>query len=937
MKKIFILASALLLSIGAFSQGQMPALPNDPEVKTGKLENGMTYYIRHNALPEGRAEFYLATNAGAIQEAPDQDGLAHFLEHMCFNGLKNLPGKQMLEYLQHVGAEFGRNINASTGIEHTQYMLNNMPVTREGIPDTCLLVMHDYSHFVLNDPVEIDAERGVILEEKRTRNNASWRMFEASAPYLYGPSSKYSTCTVIGSADNLKNFKPESLKNFYQTWYRPDLQALIIVGDIDVEQVYNKVVKLFSDIPAPASPTEKVMPDVEMNDEPVVGILTDKENTSTSVEFYWKLGEPMPKEYNNTALGYGTKLLKRIISGVMTERLDDIAAKQDAPFLNAGLFIGSLCEKCEAVIGSADCENAKVEQAATALLTEIEKLRRFGITDDEMKRVTDDFLKNLKNKVEAETTRKNPEFIYPIMNNFFDNQPYMTPQTELQVATALCSQINATAVNQTLGQLLTGEHLTIIYTGVDQEGNVHPTKESLLAIVDKVKNADIQANASEQINKDFMAGKTLKGAAVKKEGAAEYEGGIEWTLKNGLKVVVLPTQYKKDQVGFDLVRKGGTSLIPDADIDSFDSNVMQMFNANSGISSFSSTTVTKMLSGKTVSVNPYMRGITSGVSGSCAPEDIETALQLLNLCFTDPRFDTEEWNVGINQLKTYIPNMLTTPNYVLNQHLYKGLFAPNNRVKMISMETLEKASLATYEKYYRQLFSGVNGATLYVVGNIDPAALKPLVEKYCSSLPKGKASAWNAAAMPEYASGENIDVFKTAMTTPKATVLQFYSNKIAYTLQKQVNLDAANFILDMIYVETLREEEGGTYGASSSMDITYQPREEATIQVYFDTNVDQQESLRALAIKGLKNLAENGPTEEQLTRARENAKKNVPEKRITNSYWMNAMKYNRGRGGDYDKEYEAAVEGISAEGIKAVLQEIISSGNFAECVMLPQE
>jgi len=937
MKKIIILAGALLFSLAALAQGQMPALPNDPEVKTGKLDNGMTYYIRHNALPEGRAEFYLATNAGAIQETPDQDGLAHFLEHMCFNGLKNLPGKQMLDYLQHIGAEFGRNINASTGIEHTQYMLNNMPVTREGILDTCLLVMHDYSHFVLNDPVEIDAERGVILEEKRTRNTASWRMFEASAPYLYGPSSKYSTCTVIGSADNLKNFKPESLKNFYETWYRPDMQALIVVGDIDVDQVYNKIVALFSDIPAPATPTVKVMPDVEMNDEPVVGILTDKENTSTSVEFYWKLGEPMPKEYNNTTVGYGTKLLKRIVSGVMNERFGDISAKADAPFLDAALYIGNLCEKCECVVGSVDCENAKVEQAATVFLTEVEKLRRFGITDDEMKRVTDDFLKNLKNKVDGASTRKNPEFIYPIMNNFFDNQPYMTPEAELQLATMFCSQLNAAAVNQAIGQLLTGQHLSIIYTGVDQEGNVHPTKESLLAIVENVKNADIQANATEQINKDFMAGKTLKSVAVKSVAAAEYEGGIEWTLKNGLKVVVLPTQYKKDQVGFDLVRKGGISLVPDEDIDSFDSNVMQMFNANSGISSFSSTTVTKMLSGKTVSVNPYMRGITSGVSGSCAPEDIETALQILNLCFTDPRFDEEEWNVGINQLKAYIPNMLTTPNYVLNQHVYKGLFAPNNRAKMISMETLEKASLATYQKYYKQLFSGVNGATLYVVGNIDPETLKPLVEKYCASLPKGKVSAWNAAVMPEYAQGTNIDVFKTAMTTPKATVLQFYNNKIGYSLQKQVDLDAANFILDMIYVETLREEEGGTYGASVRMDMDYQPREEASIQIYFDTNVDQQESLRALAIKGLKNLAENGPTAEQLLRACENAKKNIPEKRITNSYWMNAMKYNRNRGGDYDKEYEAAVENISAEGIKAVLQEILAPNNFAECVMLPAE
>ena len=254
MKKILALAFFAFATSLCLAQ---QALPNDPEVRTGKLKNGMTYFIRHNALPEGRCEFYLATDAGAIQETPDQDGLAHFLEHMCFNGLKNLPGKQMLDYLLHLGAEFGRNINASTGVEQTQYMLKDIPVTREGVLDTCLLVMHDFSHFVLNEQEEIDAERGVILEEKRARSNASWRMFEKSTPYFYGESSKYAHCNIIGSEENIKNFKRESIVNFYETWHRPDLQALIVVGDIDVDQVYNKIVKLFADIPAPVNPKKK--------------------------------------------------------------------------------------------------------------------------------------------------------------------------------------------------------------------------------------------------------------------------------------------------------------------------------------------------------------------------------------------------------------------------------------------------------------------------------------------------------------------------------------------------------------------------------------------------------------------------------------------------------------------------------------------------------
>lgn len=932
MKKLLIIIAAF--AAAAVCNAQNP-LPNDPEVKTGKLDNGMTYYIRHNDKPAQRAEFYLATDVGAIQEGEGQDGLAHFLEHMCFNGLKNLPGKMMLDYLQNIGAEFGRNINASTGVEQTQYMLNNIPVIREGIIDTCLLVMHDYSHFVLNEPEEIDAERGVILEEKRTRNNASWRMFEKSAPYYYGD-TKYATCNIIGSEQTLKTFTPETIRNYYETWYRPDMQALIVVGDIDVEQIYNKIVKLFADIPAPEQPTVKEHIAIPLNEEPVVGILTDPENTSTNVEFIYKLGEPMPKELRGTDKGYFETLSKLIVGSVMAERFNDIAAKADAPFIGADLTIGELCATCEAVAASVTCDNAKTSEAVRAVLTEIEKARRFGFSDDEIERVKDDLIMGCKVAVEGKDTRKNAEFIRPIMSNFFNGTDYMDPETELQLIQILCDNISADLINRKLPEYLTGEHLTVLYTGVDQPGQVHPTGEQLLAIVEEVRNSEIEANAAEQISKDFMAGRKVRAGKVKKTSEGLY-GSTVWTLSNGLKVTVLPTEYKKDQVMFQLRKKGGISLVATEDLASFDQNIVKLFKSNSGIAGFSGTTVSKMLAGKAVSVSDFCNELSHGVSGSCAPQDIETAFQIANLSFTAPRFDPEEWNVGIAQLKSIIPNFVTTPGYALSSHLYGTLYNSPRRA-FITEETLDKASLDTYAKYYRQNFADIAGAELYIVGNVKPDELKPLVEKYFGSLPKGKkASVWNGDNVPGMVKGEVKDVFTTTMATPKASVYQAWSAQTPYTLQKDVDLQAAQFILDMIYVTTLREEEGGTYGASCSMSIDYEPREEAEILVAFDTNTEQQESLRALAIKGLKELAENGPTEEQLSRAIENAKKNIPESRISNSHWMGVLITNDKRGGDYDAEYEIAVNNISAEGIKAVLNEILSQNNFAEVVMLPQE
>lgn len=933
MKKFVSVAIMVFMVLIAFAQ--MPApLPNDPEVKTGKLENGMTYYIRHNAIPEGRAEFYLATHAGAIQEGEGQDGLAHFLEHMCFNGLKNLPGKQMLDYLQHIGAEFGRNINASTGVEVTQYMLNNMPVVREGIIDTCLLVMHDYSHFVLNEAEEIDAERGVILEEKRTRNNAGWRMFEKSAPYIYGQSSKYATCNIIGSEQTLKTFQRPAIVDFYQTWYRPDTQALIVVGDIDVDQIYNKIVKLFADIPAPVNPKEKIMPDVEYNEEPVVGIITDPENTNTSVEFIWKLGEPVPYELAGTIVGYVDRMVKRMISSVMSERFEDITSKADAPFLGAGMNIANLCEKCECVEGEVVIKGSDTIGGVTAFLIEMEKLKRYGVTDDELDRVKADLVKYYETKVAGASTRKNAEFVRPIMNSFFRGTNYLAPEMELQIVQALCAQLNASAINSKLPELLKGEHLSIIYQGVDKPDQVHPSQEQLLACLSAAASAEIEAPKVEAINKDFMQGQQYVAGKVVKEAKGDYDS-VVWTLSNGLKVVVKPTQFKKDQVIFSLSKNGGLSLVPTSDLASFDRSVSQSFNAMSGIAGFSTSTVTKMLSGKTVSVSPNIGSWNNGISGSCDPTDFETAMQLVYLYFAAPRFDQEEWNVAMNQIRSVLPNMVTTPNYAFTQHIYKALYN-SERVQATSLETVEKANLETYAKYYRKMFANVAGATLYITGNVDPEVIKPYVEKYCGAIAGGKkASAYNKKNLIKYVKGVHSDVFEAKMNTPKVSVAQFYNADVKYSIQKEVDLKAADFVLDMIYVATLREEEGGTYGASAAMQISYEPDEDAIIQVVFDTNEEQQAKLRELAVSGLKGLAENGPSEEQLTRAIENAKKNLPEQRINNNYWQKALKYNAKRGGDYDAEYEAAINNISAQGIKDAVSEILKQGNFSEVVMTP--
>ena len=936
MKRFLILISAFVLSASAFSaQAQMQQLPNDPEVKTGKLDNGLTYYIRHNDKPAGRAEFYLATNVGAIQETPDQDGLAHFLEHMCFNGTKNFPEKGILNWLQSIGASFGGNVNAATGIDQTTYMLNNIPLVRESVVDTCLLILHDYSHFVTNDPAEIDKERPVIIEERRSRRNAGWRTFEKSLPYLYGD-TKYATCTLIGSKENLETFKPESLENFYHTWYRPDLQAVIVVGDIDVNAVESKIKTIFADIPAAVNPKPKEKIQFKEFTEPRVAVLTDPETTSASVEMVWE-SEARDEALNSTPAGMMMDLVESVVQSVMSERFDDITSKADAPYLYGSFGFGKLCEAIEGADANVGLKEDNILGGFKAFVTEIERMKRYGLTEGEVTRAKDNIIAVYEKAANGADTRKNSEFVNPLINNFFSNYPYMVPSVRLELVKSILSQFNAQVMNQILAQAFADENsLVVIYSGPEKEGISTPTTEQLLQVIDEVKKSEIEAPVEETASEPLMDPAALKGGKVKKTTTTIY-GATEWILSNGVKVVVMPTDYKKDQILFTLYKNGGQSLISTEDLASFDDNIFGLFQRSQGLSKFKGTELSKMLSGKMVSVSPFIDDLYNGISGNSSVKDLETAFQLLYLNYVDPRFDQEEYDNAIAQIKAVLPNLENTPNFAFQKKLNNVLYNDDPRNEMISMDKLGKADLQTIEKNYRRLFADAAGAVMVIVGDVNPESLKPLVEKYVGSLPKGKKAAKWADVQPRLVKGKVEEVFDQKMETPLATVLQVYSDYRPFSVKDRTLASAVSYILDQIYTDTLREDEGGTYGASTVADARKEPDGRYLLQVYFNCKPALAEKLRTLAQDGFRKLAEEGPTDEQFTRTVEHFKKNVPENRINNSYWLsNILRYFRS-GYDNDKEWEAAVNGLTKEGIREAAARLYNSGNFAELVMMPGE
>lgn len=931
MKRIFTIIAAMAAAVSMFAQ---TPLPNDPAVKVGKLDNGMTYFIRHNDLPAQKCEFYLVSDAGAINQGEGQDGLAHFLEHMCFNGLKNLPGKQMLEYLQSIGAAFGANINAGTGVDQTSYMLNNIPLVREGVLDTCLLIMHDYSHFVLNQAEEIDAERGVILEEKRTRNTAQWRFLEKSGEYIYGD-CKYKNAfrDLIGSEENLRNFKPETLVDFYHSWYRPDKQAVIVVGDIDVDVVEAKIKALFADIPAVENPKQLETIIIPDNVEPRVGVITDPETQNNTCQFYWRR-QSIPMEYRNTDQVFVMDLISQLFSRVMEERFTDITSRPDAPFLMAYAYDTHLIKTCDAIEGVIAFKNGADREAVQAFLYEMQKVKRYGVTEAELQRAKDNIISSLEKKVQGAESRKNPEFIYPIMGYFLGNEPYLEPATQLQLTQAVFSQVNAAVVNQVIASYITDNNVSIVIGGPSTAE--HPTAAEIAEIYKNSLTMDVEAPAAEEGLAALLDPATVKDGKVKKTARTIY-GATEWTLSNGVKVVVLPTQHKKDQVLYKLQLPGGVSLISDEDLYSFENNILSCVVPASGVGQFSASDLPKVLSGKIASIMPFLGDDSHGFEGSSSPKDIETALQLIYLRFTQPRFDQDEYEVGLNQIRTVLPNLAKTPNFQFSQHIIKGM-TPSPRALFIDDEVLAKANLETYKRVYRNvLLKDAAGAVLYIVGNVDLEAVKPMVEKYIGALPKGKKAAKFIDRGVRYRAGQFEDRFNTVMEAPKVSVFQFYNTGVKPTVENSVICRSLSYILDMVYTDSLREEEGGTYGAGVSGKIDRFPVPSCYVYVSFDTNKEKAPTLEKLAVKGLKELAENGPSDDFFGRTVEMLKANLPQSRITNNFWLNNLEeYNR-FGIDKDAEMEAAINSLTKEKIQALAKQLVESGNFTTVVMSPAE
>lgn len=940
MKHLFhsLLAVAFVLCAGfqqaVAQQMQFPPLPVDKNVRIGQLDNGLTYYIRHNKLPENRAEFYIAQKVGSILEEPQQRGLAHFLEHMAFNGTKNFPGDDkglgVIPWCETVGIKFGTNLNAYTSIDETVYNISNAPIDRTGVLDSCLLILHDWSNYILLKDDEIDKERGVIREEWRSRNSGMLRVYTDLLPTIY-QGDKYADCMPIGSIDVINNFPYKDIRDYYHKWYRPDLQGIVIVGDIDVDAVEAKLKAVFADVQKPVNPAERTYYPVADNKEPIVAIGTDKEVDDPSIEIYFKQDATPDSEKNN--VGYlASQYMTSMISSMLNARLSELVQSANPPFTRASSYYSDffVAKTKEAFALSASSKADGIETALKTLLQETERARRFGFTESEYARARANYLQSLESAYNEREKTKHGSYVREYVQNFLNGEPIPGIEAEYAMMNQLAPNIPLQAMNMVMQQLVPDSNQVVIIAGPAKEGLKYPTKEEVINLLKGMKDLDLQAYVDKVSDEPLMK-EAPKGGKIISEKEGDIYGSTKLVLSNGVTVYVKKTDFKADEIRMKGTSLGGKSIFPDKDALNF--AVMDNVIAVGGLGNFSQVDLTKVLAGKKVSVNAGLGATTENVFGTCSPKDFETMMQLTYLTFTAPRKDAEAFESFKNRMKAQLESAQANPLSSINDSLQKAMYNNHPRVVMMKPEMVDQIDYDRILEMYNDRFKDASDFTFYFVGNIDLETAKPLIAEYLGALPAINRKETFKDTKMSIRKGVYKNEYAKEQQTPTATIVFLYSGKAPYTLKNDILLSFATQVLDMVYTEEVREKEGGTYGVNCFGDLQKYPKEQLLLQIVFQTDPAKKDKLAGIVVDELKKLAAEGPSDVHLQKVKEYMLKKYADNQKENGYWMNNLNDYFYYGMDMTEGYTDIVNSITAKDIQKFVSDLLKQGNEIEVTM----
>ncbi len=928
---LVLLVAADLLTCA--QMGPLQPLTNDSTVHYGVLGNGMTYYIKSNQEPRERASFYVIQNVGSLLEEDNQNGLAHFLEHMAFNGTEHFSGKGIIDFLERHGVAFGENINAYTSFNETVYNLSDVPITKPGIIDTSLLILHDWSNYLLLTEEEIDAERGVITEEWRTRRDASFRMFIASLPYLL-PNSKYAERTIIGDLDVIQHFEYNTIRDFYHKWYRTDLQAIAIVGDFDASEMEAKVKALFANIPPVTDAPERPFFEVPDQEETVFRVVTDKEATQTEISLYIRHRKPDTGPTN--LLDLREDYIESLFNNMMDMRISELLQKGDPPFVSGGIYYGDFVRGYETFGVSVTPKPHEEALGLSAILTELERVKRYGFTQGELDRARASQLSRWENYYKQRDKVSNETYIKQYQRHFLEEEAYLSVEEEYGLVQALLPTITLSDFKERLAQWITDKNRVLIIEGPEEEKFEHLSREACFTIFEQVAQANVKPYEDEVLAESLVSGE-IDAAGITGIKKLEQFDAVEWTLENGARVIFRHADFEKDQVQIRGYSPGGSSLYEDEYVPT--TSMLTYLVNYYGVGDFNATALEKMLAGKNVKLQLNLGTLSEGLSGTASPKDMEALMQLIYLYFNEPRFDEEAHNAIIARNLAFIQNMNKNPQKIMGDSLLLISTGYHPRSRIIDTTYLHDIDFNKAEEVYRERFADASDFIFVIVGNMEEDEVKLLARKYLGSIRDiNREENWIDRHVYE-PEGRVEKVIPVAMETPKANVNILIKHNMAYTPYNQMVMRVIEGILKLRYDESIREEEGGTYGVSLRTSLSHWPVEKATLQIMYDSDPERVMQLKELVYAELEQLARKGPAEKDLSKTVENILKDREENREHNAFFMGTIYnyYVHGINFADPANYENIVKQLTIKDVKKVMKKFYRKANVVDVVFIPEE
>jgi len=903
----------------------------DPAVKIGKLENGLVYYIRQNKKPENRVELRLVVNAGSILENNDQQGLAHFIEHMNFNGTKTFPKNDLIDFLQKTGVRFGADINAYTGFDETVYMLQ-LPTDEVGLVEKGYQVLEDWAHNALLEGSEIDKERGIIIEEWRLGLGAQDRMMKKIFPVIF-KDSRYSLRIPIGKVEIIESFKHKTLRDFYTDWYRPDLMAVVVVGDIDPNQAESKIKEHFSRLKNPSKERERTTFDLPDNVEPLISIATDKEATNNIILMFYK--HPFKVEKNVGDIR--EQLTAELFNGMLNQRLNELGQNPESPFIFASTRYGKfLTRSKDAYAATALAKENQIDQCLGILLQENERVKRYGFTPTEFERQKLELFSLYEKDAKEFDKSESASFAASYVSNFLIKDPIPGSPKMFKYVKKLLPDIKLEEINALSQKWVTDKNLAIAIMAPDKEGVKVPTTQDLLDLIKQSKFIELKPYV-DSFKAEPLISTELKGGKVIERKENRELNFTELTLDNGVQLILKSTAFKNDEILISAYSPGGSSLASDNEFISanYASQVIDM----SGLGNFDNVELQKKLKGKNLEISPYIDDVKEGFRGNSAPKDLETTMQLIYLYFKCPRKDTTAFKTFISQQENQMKFMKSNPVMTFYDTLFKTVYPGYKRMVIFpTPQQLQDVDLDILFRIYSDRFADASDFRFFMVGNFSIDSIIPLIEKYFGSLPStNRKETWKDTS-PKFADGKTNLTFNKG-SDPQSMVGIVMSEKFDWNEKNLVNLRLLNEILNIKLVEVIREKLSGVYSPQVALNYDQYPKSTLQLIIMFGCSPTMTDSLSQAVFGEIQKIRQNGPTEVDLKKAQEACLRSRETDLEKNEFWLSKLEsiyYNHENPASV-LTYKDRVNAVTIEDLKNTSNALFNPENYVRVVLMPEK